>query len=55
MGCRMEIYTDPVSAEEIIALAAGFGVDARIIGRVEQANQKSLDIHFNGEIYTFTA
>lgn len=55
MGCRMEIYTDPVSAAEITALAAGFGVDARIIGRVEQADQKSLDIHFNGEIYTFTA
>lgn len=55
MGCRMEIYTDSQSAEDIIQIAEGFGVDARVIGRVEKADQKNLDIHFRGEIFNFTA
>jgi phosphoribosylformylglycinamidine cyclo-ligase len=55
MGCRMEIYTRPESASEMIQIAKSFGVDARIIGRVEHAEQKSLDIHYCGDIFNFTA
>lgn len=35
MGHRMEIYTDAAAAAEIIAISESFGVEARIIGRVE--------------------
>jgi phosphoribosylformylglycinamidine cyclo-ligase len=55
MGCRMEIYTDPQNADDIIQIAAGFGVDAKVIGRVEKADYKNLDIHFKGEIFNFKA
>ena len=54
MGCRLEIYTDSDAADDIIAIAQGFGIEARIIGRVEHADQKNLDIHYKGEIYNFT-
>ena len=36
MGHRMEIYTDPKTAEGIIAISKSFNVDAQIIGHVEQ-------------------
>ncbi|MEY2834453.1 MAG: hypothetical protein RLZZ557_115 [Bacteroidota bacterium] len=55
MGCRMEIYTNPESANAMIQITEGFGVEARIIGRVEDADQKSLDIHYKGDIFNFTA
>ncbi|MET0637638.1 MAG: AIR synthase related protein [Chitinophagaceae bacterium] len=42
MGTRMEIYTDHSAAEQIIAIAAGFGVEAKVIGRVEEADKKEL-------------
>ena len=42
MGCRMEVYTDEQSADEIIAMAASFGIDAQVIGRVEAAEKKEL-------------
>ena len=55
MGCRLEIYTDADAADDIIAIAQGFGIEARIIGRVEHADQKNLDIHYKGDVYNFTA
>jgi phosphoribosylformylglycinamidine cyclo-ligase len=39
MGCRIEIYTNEQSAERIIRTASNFGVDAQVIGRVEEAAQ----------------
>ncbi|MBW7892755.1 MAG: phosphoribosylformylglycinamidine cyclo-ligase, partial [Chitinophagaceae bacterium] len=45
MGCRLEIYTTGEAAEAIIQTAARFGVDARIIGRVEPGAKKELIIH----------
>ncbi|MEO8569295.1 MAG: AIR synthase related protein [Ginsengibacter sp.] len=44
MGCRMEIYTDEDFAEEIIAEASSFKIEAQIIGRVEGNNKKELVI-----------
>ncbi len=46
MGHRFEIYVDDrVVAGEIIDICAGFGLDARIIGRVEESDKKMLTIH----------
>lgn len=44
MGHRMEIYVKPELAEEIIAISNSFGVDARIVGRVEISENKKLTI-----------
>jgi phosphoribosylformylglycinamidine cyclo-ligase len=44
MGCRLEIYTDEKNADEIISIARGYGIDAQVIGRVEQGNGKNLTI-----------
>ncbi|MEO6611114.1 MAG: AIR synthase related protein [Chitinophagaceae bacterium] len=42
MGTRMEIYTNEKDAGNIIAVSKAFGVDARVIGRVEDGTGKSL-------------
>ena len=44
MGHRMEIYLPVQFAQEIIAVSESFGVDARIIGRVEGYEGKKLTI-----------
>lgn len=53
MGCRLEIYTTSESANYMMKVAKDLGIDAQIIGRVETAETKSLDIHFNGQIITY--
>lgn len=42
MGTRLEIYTDEKAASQVIAVASGFGVDAKVIGRVEESTTKEL-------------
>ena len=44
MGHRLEIYTDESTAQEIISISKSFGVDAKVIGRVEEAPKKKLTI-----------
>ena len=44
MGHRMELYVDPMIAEDIIQISRGFEVDAQIIGRVEESSLKELTI-----------
>lgn len=53
MGCRMEIYTQPTSAAAILEIAHNFGVDAQIIGRVEPAEKKSLEIQIGADKHIF--
>ena len=44
MGHRMEIYINEAHANDIINISKEFGVDARVIGRVEQNIGKKLTI-----------
>ena len=44
MGHRMEIYCDQNVAEQIISIADSFNVDAKIIGRCENAKEKKLTL-----------
>ncbi len=44
MGHRMEIYLDPSHAERVIEISKSFGIDARIVGRVEAADHPCLTI-----------
>ena len=44
MGTRLEIYTNDKDATTIISIAKKFGVDAQVIGRVEESGKKELVI-----------
>jgi phosphoribosylformylglycinamidine cyclo-ligase len=44
MGHRMEIYTDQGSAEQMISISKSFGVDAKIVGRVEFSTQSQVTV-----------
>jgi phosphoribosylformylglycinamidine cyclo-ligase len=44
MGHRFEIYTTPEIAEKIIAVSQSFSIDAQIIGRVQNSDNKKLTI-----------
>jgi phosphoribosylformylglycinamidine cyclo-ligase len=44
MGHRLEIYLPEYIAAELIAIAAAFNIDAKIIGRVEAAYKASVQI-----------
>jgi len=45
MGHRMELYIDQNSADEIMAIANSFKIEAKIIGRCESSNTKQLTIN----------
>ena len=40
MGHRMELYVKPELAESIIEISKSFGVDAQVVGRVEEGAKK---------------
>ncbi len=42
MGHRLEIFTTPNKADNIISVAKQFEIDAKVIGRVEKADNKEL-------------
>jgi phosphoribosylformylglycinamidine cyclo-ligase len=42
MGQRLEIYTETAAAKKMITLAASFGIEAQVIGRVEASDKKEL-------------
>ncbi|WP_374957572.1 AIR synthase related protein [Gilvibacter sp.] len=44
MGHRMELYVPQAVADQIIAISESFGIAAQIVGRVEDAAEKSLTI-----------
>jgi phosphoribosylformylglycinamidine cyclo-ligase len=44
MGHRFEIYTDKKNAEEIINIASGFNLDAKVIGHCEASDKKKMTI-----------
>ena len=44
MGHRFEIYTNPVNADKIIDIAAGFNLEAKVVGHCESSATKKLSI-----------
>ena len=44
MGHRLEVYLSPEKAEEVIAISKSFGIDAQIVGHIEESNKKELII-----------
>lgn len=53
MGHRMELYIDQTLAADIIDIAKGFNVDAKIIGRVEAYSGKKLTIKSENGDYVY--
>ncbi len=44
MGHRMEVYLDEKYAEQVIAISKSFGVDAKVIGRVDYSVKKQITL-----------
>jgi phosphoribosylformylglycinamidine cyclo-ligase len=53
MGHRMELYMKEEFAERIIAISKGFGVEAKVIGRVEAAEKKRVTIRHSNFEYIY--
>lgn len=53
MGHRMEIYISPEFAEDIISISNEFGIDAKVIGRVEKSDTKQLTIKSEFGIFSY--
>jgi len=53
MGHRMEIYTDEKTAHDLIGISRSFNIEAKIIGRCESSNQKSLTIKSPNGIFIY--
>ncbi|MCD8042908.1 MAG: phosphoribosylformylglycinamidine cyclo-ligase [Tannerellaceae bacterium] len=53
MGHRMEIYLSPEHAAQVIAISNEFGVDARIVGFVEDSDKNELIIESDKGRFTY--
>jgi phosphoribosylformylglycinamidine cyclo-ligase len=55
MGHRLELYVAPSAAARVIELAASFGIDAQIVGRIEASPDAAnhLTLAHGGEVYTY--
>jgi phosphoribosylformylglycinamidine cyclo-ligase len=53
MGHRLEIYTSKKYADQILAIASSFSIDAQIIGYVEASDKKKLSISKDNETFVY--
>lgn len=53
MGTRLELYTEEACVEKIIACAESFKIQSQVIGRVEKAPLRALEIHTRQGILNF--
>ncbi len=44
MGHRMEVYLPQAHAEQVIAISQSFGIEAKVVGRVEAADEKKVTL-----------
>lgn len=44
MGHRMEVYLPQANAEQVIAISQNFGIEAKVVGRVEAADKKKVTL-----------
>lgn len=54
MGQRLEVFTDSDTATDIVAIAASFGIEAQISGRVEAAERKEVIIESSKGTFSYT-
>ncbi len=57
MGHRMEIFCEPDTTAQVIAISESHGIPAQIVGRTEPSqkanHQNHLSIHYGGELYEY--
>ena len=53
MGHRMEVYVSPEDAAQVIEVAREFGIDAQIVGRVEECDHNELIIESETGRYVY--
>jgi len=53
MGHRFEIYTAEKNADEIVSIASGFNLEAKIIGHCEKSDKKRLSILTENGLFEF--
>jgi phosphoribosylformylglycinamidine cyclo-ligase len=53
MGHRLEIFTTAAASEEMIKIADGFGIGAKVVGRVEEGSKKELVLSVGSETVTY--
>ena len=53
MGHRLEIFTNEETANEMISVAIGFNIDAKIIGHVETSHKKELHLKVKNNLITY--
>lgn len=53
MGHRMELFVPEAYADDLIQISKGFGVDAKVIGRVEEAEENRLTLKSPYGTYTY--
>lgn len=55
MGHRLEFYVPGEFAQQIIAISTAFGIEAKVIGRVEKTEKKEVVLTSPNSIFTYTA
>lgn len=55
MGHRLEFYVPGEFAQQIIAISTAFGIEAKVIGRVEKTEKKEVVLTSPNGIFTYTA
>ncbi|MBR6530510.1 MAG: phosphoribosylformylglycinamidine cyclo-ligase, partial [Clostridia bacterium] len=55
MGHRLELFCPAEKADEAIRVARDFGIEAKVIGRIEESadNQNHVTITYHGNTYTY--
>ncbi len=53
MGHRLEFYTDPATAQAIIAISQSFNIDAQIIGKVEDFRGEVVEITHEDNVFSY--
>ncbi|GAB6011982.1 AIR synthase related protein [Viscerimonas tarda] len=53
MGHRMEVYLPAQYAQQVIEISQSFGIEAQIVGRVEQSDKKQLVINSEFGVFVY--
>jgi len=53
MGHRYEVYLPEEYAQTVIDISKSFNIDAKVVGRVEESNQKSVEISTESGTYIY--
>jgi len=54
MGHRMEIYLKEEFAPDVIAIAKSFNIEAKVVGKVESAPAKEVELHYEGRVLSYS-